>query len=449
MKTTGFARVALAGAALAALVMVPNAGSSNGSSLIIGNAGTGQTNSATATTTLDTTAVVGLDVEASSANATALKGSATATTGATGGVLGTTDSSGNFSTGMLGILNSSSPGASSAAVKGITSSQNSNGPGIYGLQLSAGGSAPAVLGETHSGSPVTAGVRGITTANAVCCVPGVWGSNTSSGPGWGVLGDTGSQGGGIGVFGRTSAGPSASYGVWGESGSTAANAAGVLGRISSAAANAAGVRGENSGNCCGMGVAGFHTGSGIGVYGEALNGFAVSGFSPNNWSGYFHGSVNVVGALFKSSGAFRIDNPLDPAHEYLQHSFVESPDMKDVYDGVVSTNGKGFATVKLPNWFQGLNRDFRYQLTLLGKDAWGAQAVVWEKIHGNRFVIRSKPHVEVSWQVTGIRQDAWANAHRIQTVVPKGAADNKYLHPELYGKPLSKSVVVLPGMKRR
>jgi len=163
------------------------------------------------------------------------------------------------------------------------------------------------------------------------------------------LGDTGSQGGGIGVFGRTSAGPSASYGVWGESGSTAANAAGVLGRISSAAANAAGVRGENSGNCCGMGVAGFHTGSGIGVYGEALNGFAVSGFSPNNWSGYFHGSVNVVGALFKSSGAFRIDNPLDPAHEYLQHSFVESPDMKDVYDGVVSTNGKGFATVKLPN----------------------------------------------------------------------------------------------------
>jgi hypothetical protein len=54
----------------------------------------------------------------------------------------------------------------------------------------------------------------------------------------------------------------------------------------------------------------------------------------------------------------------------------------------------------------------------------------------------------VSWQVTGIRKDAWANAHRIQTVVPKtGSADNKYVHPELYGKPLTKSVVVLPGMK--
>jgi hypothetical protein len=156
----------------------------------------------------------------------------------------------------------------------------------------------------------------------------------------------------------------------------------------------------------------------------------------------------VVGTLFKSSGAFRIDNPLDPAHSYLQHSFVESPDMKNIYDGTVRTNSKGFVTVKLPAYFQALNKDFRYQLTLLGKEAWGAQAIVWEKVHNNRFVIRSNPGVQVSWQVTGIRKDAWANAHRIQTVVPKtGSADNKYVHPELYGKPLTKSVVVLPGMK--
>jgi hypothetical protein len=54
--------------------------------------------------------------------------------------------------------------------------------------------------------------------------------------------------------------------------------------------------------------------------------------------------------------------------------------------------------------------------------------------------------VEVSWQVTGIRHDVYANAHRIHVVVPKGDADGKYVHPELYGEPLSKSVVVLPGM---
>jgi len=56
--------------------------------------------------------------------------------------------------------------------------------------------------------------------------------------------------------------------------------------------------------------------------------------------------------------------------------------------------------------------------------------------------------VEVSWQVTGIRHDPYANGHRIQIVVPKtGAARGKYEHPELYGKPLTESVVVLPGMK--
>jgi len=239
-------------------------------------------------------------------------------------------------------------------------------------------------------------------------------------------------------------------GVRGETSSLADDAAGVSGYIDSAGANAAGVRGDNgNASCCGMGVAGFHAGQGIGVYGEAQNGFAVSGYSPNNWSGYFQGSVNVVGTLYKSSGAFRIDNPIDPAHSYLQHSFVESPDMKNVYDGVITTNGKGFATVKLPGWFQALNRDFRYQLTILGHSPWGTEARVWDEVAHNRFTIRTnKPNVKVSWQVTGIRKDAYANAHRIQTVVPKTrSADSKYVHPELYGKPLSKSVVVLPGMR--
>jgi hypothetical protein len=116
----------------------------------------------------------------------------------------------------------------------------------------------------------------------------------------------------------------------------------------------------------------------------------------------------------------------------------------------VRTNGKGFAVVRLPAWFQALNRDFRYQLTPIGHKAWGARAVVWNEIRDNRFTIRSEPHVKISWQVTGIRKDRWANAHRIQVVVPKeGAADNKYVHPELYGKPLTKSIVVLPGMDPR
>jgi hypothetical protein len=62
----------------------------------------------------------------------------------------------------------------------------------------------------------------------------------------------------------------------------------------------------------------------------------------------------------------KIDHPLDPANKYLSHSFVESPDMKNVYDGVVVLDYNGEAVIDLPDWFAALNKDFRYQLTAIG-----------------------------------------------------------------------------------
>jgi hypothetical protein len=150
------------------------------------------------------------------------------------------------------------------------------------------------------------------------------------------------------------------------------------------------------------------------------------------------GSVNIAGNLSKGSGSFKIDHPLDPANKYLYHSFVESPDMMDIYNGNVTTNARGMATITLPEYFEALNRDFRYQLTVIGQFA---QAIVARKISKNRFTIRtSKPNVEVSWQVTGIRQDAYANAHRISVEEDKGEQRGTYLHPELFQQPLSKQV---------
>ncbi len=88
--------------------------------------------------------------------------------------------------------------------------------------------------------------------------------------------------------------------------------------------------------------------------------------------------------------------------------------MKNVYDGVVTTDRRGNATVRLPRWFQALNRDFRYQLTPIGDLVLVA---VERELAGNSFTIRSaKPHMKVSWQVTGIRHDSYANAHRIRVV---------------------------------
>ena len=140
----------------------------------------------------------------------------------------------------------------------------------------------------------------------------------------------------------------------------------------------------------------------------------------------------MSGSVSKSGGSFKIDHPLDPANKYLYHSFVESPDMKNIYDGTVTTDGGGTAVVTMPAWFHALNTDFRYQLTTIGQPA---QAWIGSEITNGSFTIKtSKSGVKVSWQVTGIRQDAWASAHRIPVEADKARADQgHYIHPELFG----------------
>ncbi|MBK8270174.1 MAG: hypothetical protein IPK83_18500 [Planctomycetes bacterium] len=124
-----------------------------------------------------------------------------------------------------------------------------------------------------------------------------------------------------------------------------------------------------------------------------------------------NGNLTVSGTVSKGGGSFRIDHPLDPENKYLYHSFVESPDMMNIYNGNVVTDEDGRAIIELPDWFEALNSDFRYQLTVIGTFA---QAIVAEKIHNGRFLIRTDvPNVEVSWQVTGIRHDPWAAQNRI------------------------------------
>jgi len=76
------------------------------------------------------------------------------------------------------------------------------------------------------------------------------------------------------------------------------------------------------------------------------------------------GNLIVTGSVSKSSGSFRIDHPLDLANKYLYHSFLESPDMMNVYNGNAVTNETGEAEIVLPDYFEALKRDFRYQSKL-------------------------------------------------------------------------------------
>ena len=193
----------------------------------------------------------------------------------------------------------------------------------------------------------------------------------------------------------------------------------------------------------------------IGVYGEADGTGANSAFA-----GYFNGFVlmngdlNVLGNLSKGGGTFQIDHPLDPANKFLYHSFVESPDMMNIYNGNAVTGTDGKVRISLPEYFEALNQDFRYQLTVIGErsDVW-----VSKKVEQNVFEISTeKPHVEVSWQVTGIRKDAWAMANRVVAEVEKPKEQQgKYLYPQLYGQSASQGIFALRNrpsaqkMKRR
>jgi hypothetical protein len=259
--------------------------------------------------------------------------------------------------------------------------------------------------------------------------------------GTGVLG----QSGGTAVHGKSSLGTGVigkhtdpgggGVGVWGESASTA-NSIGVLGSVPSTApgAQAEGVVGINRGTAFwGTGVLGRHDGSGwgvngqaaqrgVGVIGHSLLGIGVAGWSPIGTAGYFDGNVTITRQLtVKGWKAFRIDDPLDPKRRYLLHAAVESNQVLNIYSGNITTDRRGMATVRLPAYFDRINTDVRYQLTVVGQFA---QAIIAKKEKRNRFVIRTnKPHVEVSWQLTARRNDSYLRAHPFHDIQRKTKAD--------------------------
>jgi hypothetical protein len=306
------------------------------------------------------------------------------------------------------------------------------GVGWHGYTFRSVGAAfsninPAVNDIGVYGSANSAGVMG--TSGVGYGIAGYSnGSNTTSA---GVYGYAGSASGGIGVSGNSSNG----IGVYGTA--STSYGLGVYGTVAST--NATAVYGVASGSG-GNGVYGYasSTSGGYGIYGAALS-------TTSGYAGYFAGrttvtgSLSVSGTLSKGGGSFKIDDPIDPENKYLYHSFVESPDMMNIYNGNIVTDAQGYASIRLPKYFEALNKDFRYQLTVIGTFA---QAIVKEKIKGNVFVIQTnQPNVEVSWQVTGVRQDAFANAHRIPEEIEKEPEfKGLYLHPKELNKPESMGI---------
>jgi hypothetical protein len=121
--------------------------------------------------------------------------------------------------------------------------------------------------------------------------------------------------------------------------------------------------------------------------------------------------------------------------------------MMNVYNGNIILNETGEAVVQLPDWFGALNREFRYQLTAIG--APGPDLFVASEVENNQFKISGGASgMKVSWQVTGIRKDAWAEKNRIKTEVEKtGDERGRYLHPEVFGKTRKQGIGALNASK--
>ncbi len=302
--------------------------------------------------------------------------------------------------------------------------QNGTESGLQGFTVSTNSGKAGVVGQAGAAGPL------------INSVAGVFGTSSS---GRGVIGSSLASNG---LFGHSSYG----IAIKGESlNSTAIEASSFdssgtaygLKALHNSINGGAAVFGESPfvalwGDSSGRwGVYGRSTGTSnsYGIYGTTVGG-------PGNYAGYFSGNVHVTGTLSKGGGSFKIDHPLDPENKFLSHSFVESPDMMNIYNGNVILNAEGEAWVRLPEYFQALNRDFRYQLTPVGGP--GPNLHIADTVQNNRFRIAGgTPRLQVSWQITGIRQDAFANANRIVVEEPKQADERgSYLHPEAYDKQL-------------
>jgi hypothetical protein len=313
---------------------------------------------------------------------------------------------------------------------------------VAGAEPAGAASPDAGAGKVKLGKANTATAT-TSISMAVDGDAGVEGIDTSSGGGYGLHGTSengtgvyGTSKNGNGIYGGSTDGS----GVYANSTNGSAVYATSGGFNAAVYADAAGEGGSGvygtSGGENGLGIYGNATGQGsVGVAGYAygMDSYGVYAYSENSESLYVDGSAQVTGTLSKGGGSFKIDHPVDPEGKYLYHSFVESPDMKNVYDGTVTLDGNGRATVELPDWFEALNRDFRYTLTALDEPA--PDLHISSRVKDAKFSIAGgKADQEVSWQVTGIRQDAWANANRIPVEVDKKAEDQgRYLHPELFG----------------
>lgn len=183
-------------------------------------------------------------------------------------------------------------------------------------------------------------------------------------------------------------------------------------------------------------------GTNKGVYGEAPT-------TEGNYGVYCDGNMYTTGTQNSASSLLTIDHPQDPEHKWLSHAHIGAPEPLNIYRGTVTLDASGAATVSLPGYFAALNGDVSYQLTAIGAAA--PSLHVAQEVRGNQFrVAGGVAGQKVSWQVTGVRQDAYAAAHPLRVETRKNDDDQgtlQFVPKGSLAKPMHTGPV--PGSKRR
>ena len=422
-----------------------------------------------ANSTGTTGATYGVLATNASTTGTAVRGSATATTGITYGLFGAASSAAGFGVYGVNIVTSGagvgiygkSSGTTGIGVRGLAGSATGATTGVQAWAASPSGTA--LVARNSVGGKLISGQTGASFREvfAVDGAGNITGNSLTSTLVQGASTDSAGYGG---LFSGAPGGSAVSAN--GGSAPAAATTAGtgVIATGGTLGASVTSAFGGDGGDFYGGdGDAG--AGNGVsGTGGNVLNGAAVTagvggyfiGGNPDGDGLYaapapggtgnaatLDGNVVVNGAVTTAAAVMRIDHPLDPANQYLDHVAVQSSENINVYTGNVILGANGMATVTLPKWFEAINTDFRYQLTPIGA---AASLYISKEIHDGSFTLAGgTPGLKVSWSITALRHDPYAFAHPARAEVAKPASERgRYLHPELYGHPAPARITAKP-----
>ena len=307
-----------------------------------------------------------------------------------------------------------------AAIQGNTNSSGTTNSAILGNNSGAGYGVSGQIPSTATGFAAVYGNNLRTTGGV-----GV------NGIGYNGVSGSSSYNQGFGIFGQNSASPNIPSSFF-ASAVAGVGSIGVQGQTLNG--QLPGVYGQNLNS-------GF-TYNNIAVLGSSNTGVGVWG---ENLDGSFFGVYSIGDLGASGVKTFMIDHPGDPENKYLKHFSIESDEILNVYRGIAAFDENGEAVVELKDYVELVNMNFTYQLTMINGFA---PVYIKEKVSNGQFVIAGgQPGLEVSWQLSGERNDPYMKQHpekRDVEVEKRSGDQGKYLVPFLYDQPVEKKINYLP-----